>query len=44
VTGAEDRLATAEDLSEQELEEIHVRYRALADKALSHLQTRREKN
>jgi low affinity Fe/Cu permease len=44
VTGAEDRLATAEDLSEQELEEIHQRYRALADKALSHLQTRREKN
>jgi len=44
VTGAEDRLATAEDLSEQELEEIHQRYRSLADEALSHLQTRREKN
>jgi low affinity Fe/Cu permease len=44
VTGAEDRLATAEDLSERELEEIHQRYRALAEKALSHLQTRREKN
>ena len=44
VTGAENRLATAEDLSEQELEEIHKRYRSLAEEALSHLQTRREKN
>jgi low affinity Fe/Cu permease len=39
--GAEDRLATAEDLSERELEELHTRYHTLAEQALSHLESRR---
>jgi low affinity Fe/Cu permease len=39
--GAENRLATAEDLSEQALEELHEQYRGLADETLEHLQTRR---
>ena len=39
--GAEDRLATAEDLSEKELEALHGRYHALAEQALDHLESRR---
>lgn len=39
--GAENRLATAEDLSEKALEELHEQYRDLADETLEHLQTRR---
>ena len=41
VKGAENRLATAEDLSEKELEELHEDYRHRADEALDHLERRR---
>jgi low affinity Fe/Cu permease len=39
--GAENRLATAEDLSEKELETLHEDYRHRADEALGHLERRR---
>jgi low affinity Fe/Cu permease len=41
VKGAENRLATAEDLSEKDLEELHEDYRHRADEALDHLNRRR---
>jgi low affinity Fe/Cu permease len=39
--GAENRLATAEDLSEKELEDLHEDYRQRAEEALDHLNRRR---
>jgi low affinity Fe/Cu permease len=41
VRGTKDRLATAEDLSDEELERLHAEYRHLAATALGHLETRR---
>jgi low affinity Fe/Cu permease len=41
VKGAENQLATAEDLSEKELEELHEDYRHRAEAALDHLNRRR---
>jgi low affinity Fe/Cu permease len=38
---AENRLATAEDLSDEELEELHEQYRQCADETLGHLTRRR---
>jgi len=43
VKGAENRLATAEDLSEEELEDLHQDYRRRAEEALDHLKRRRAK-
>jgi hypothetical protein len=40
-TGAEDRLATAEDLSEEELEEMHKDYQRRAEDTLDRLKQRR---
>jgi low affinity Fe/Cu permease len=42
VQGAENRLAAAEDLSEEELEELHKVYRSRADQTLDHLTRRRD--
>jgi low affinity Fe/Cu permease len=39
--GAENRLASAEDMSEDELEELHNTYRERADQTLEHLTRRR---
>jgi len=39
--GAENRLATVEDLSEQELEKLHEEYRHRAEATLDHLNRRR---
>lgn len=39
--GADDKLATAEDLSDEELERLHREYKARAEKALSSLDRRR---
>jgi low affinity Fe/Cu permease len=39
--GAKNRLATAEDLSEEDLKRLHETYRKRADQALSHLEHRR---
>ena len=39
---AENRLATAEDLSEEELQELHEHYRQRAEDALGHLNRRRD--
>lgn len=39
--GAQNRLATAEDLSEHDLEQLHKQYRQLADETFEHLQSRR---
>jgi len=41
VRGAENRLATAEDMSEEELERLHEIYRRRAQEALEHLERRR---
>jgi low affinity Fe/Cu permease len=41
VHGAENRLAAAEDMSEEELEELHQTYRSRADETLEHLTRRR---
>jgi low affinity Fe/Cu permease len=41
VKGAENRLATAEDLSEEELEKLHQDYRRRAEETLDHLNRRR---
>jgi low affinity Fe/Cu permease len=41
VSQAENRLATAEDLSDEELEELHEQYRQCADHTLDHLTRRR---
>jgi hypothetical protein len=40
-TGAEDRLATAEDLSEEELEEMHKDYQRRAEDTLDRLNQHR---
>src|SRR5262245_56425967 len=40
--GAENRLAAAEDMSEEELEELHKVYRSRADQTLDHLTRRRD--
>jgi low affinity Fe/Cu permease len=40
-TGAEDRLATAEDLSEEELEEMHKDYQRRAEDTLDRLKQHR---
>ena len=42
VRQGENRLATAEDLSEEELEELHEQYRQRAEQALCHLNRRRD--
>ena len=39
--GAENRLAAVEDLSEEELENLHANYRRRAEETLDHLQERR---
>ena len=39
--GAENRLATAEDMSEEELERLHEAYRSRAEETLDHLTRRR---
>jgi low affinity Fe/Cu permease len=39
--GAKNNLATAEDLSEEELERLHESYRKHAEEALGHLERRR---
>ena len=41
VRGAQDRLATAEDLSEDDLERLHEAYRSRAERTLEHLERRR---
>jgi len=43
VQGAQNRLANAEDLSEEELTELHEEYRNQADAASQALTNRREK-
>jgi low affinity Fe/Cu permease len=40
--GAENRLATVEDLSEKELEQLHEEYRDRAEETLGHLNRRRD--
>jgi low affinity Fe/Cu permease len=42
VQDAENKLATAEDLSEDELERLHEQYRTRAEATLEHLTQRRE--
>jgi low affinity Fe/Cu permease len=41
IRGAKDDLATAEDLSEEDLESLHETYRKRADETLGHLERRR---
>jgi low affinity Fe/Cu permease len=41
VQGAENRLATAEDMTEEDLERLHEDYRHRADETLEHLNRRR---
>ena len=41
VKGAENRLATAEDMSEEDLEALHEDYRKRAEETLDHLNRRR---
>ena len=41
VSGAKNRLATAEDLSDEELERLHAEYREMASATLGHLERRR---
>jgi low affinity Fe/Cu permease len=43
VKGAKNRLATAEDLSLEELEQMHADYRRVADATLDHLNRRRSR-
>ena len=43
VKGAHNKLATAEDLSEAELTDLHEAYCRLADHTLAHLEARRKK-
>ena len=42
VKGADNKLATAEDLSERELFDLHADYARKAEQALSHLKAKRE--
>lgn len=44
VRGAENRLAAAEDMSEDDLERLHEEYRIRAEQTLDHLEQRRGKN
>jgi low affinity Fe/Cu permease len=44
VKGAENKLAAAEDMTEEELEQLHEEYRERADETLDHLQKRRGGN
>ena len=39
--GAENRLAAAEDMTEDDLERLHQEYRARAEATLDHLEQRR---
>ena len=39
--GAKNHIATAEDLSEEDLERLHESYRKRADETLDHLERRR---
>jgi low affinity Fe/Cu permease len=41
VRGAENRLAAAEDMTEEDLERLHEEYRARAEATLGHLEQRR---
>src|SRR5687767_13557962 len=41
VRGAENKLATAEDMCEEDLEQLHEAYRKRAEETLSHLERRR---
>jgi low affinity Fe/Cu permease len=41
VRGAENRLAAAEDMTEEDLEQLHAEYRARAEATLDHLEERR---
>jgi low affinity Fe/Cu permease len=41
VQGAENRLATAEDMTEEDLERLHEDYRSRAEQTLEHLNRRR---
>jgi low affinity Fe/Cu permease len=41
VRGAENRLAAAEDMTEEDLERLHQEYRARAETTLDHLEQRR---
>jgi low affinity Fe/Cu permease len=41
VQGAKNKIATVEDLSEEELQELHEGYRKRADETLAHLERRR---
>ena len=43
VQGAKNNIATAEDLSEEDLERLHESYRKRADETLAHLERRRDK-
>ena len=44
VKGAENELAAAEDMTEEELEQLHEEYRERAEETLDHLQQRRGGN
>jgi low affinity Fe/Cu permease len=44
VRGAENRLAAAEDMTEDDLERLHQEYRVRAEQTLDHLEQRRGKN
>src|SRR6478736_4509574 len=44
VKGAENKLAAAEDMTEEELEQLHEEYRERAEETLDHLQQRRGGN
>ena len=41
VRGAENRLAAAEDMTEDDLEQLHEEYRVRAEQTLDHLEQRR---
>ena len=41
VDGAKNRLATAEDMSEEDLEKLHAQYQGLAETTFGHLEQRR---
>jgi low affinity Fe/Cu permease len=41
VQGAENRLATAEDMTEEELEQLHESYKSRAEQTWEHLSSRR---
>lgn len=43
MSGAKNKLATAEDMTEEELQKLHEEYCALAEQTLGHLESRRGK-